>query len=101
LLDRNVLDAAADALTFGTRRPTDEEVSARYLGKYRTRADLARALYAMGNAHLDLDTWPLSHIDWEQAADDLFEDGGSRSLLNVGAHWFDALAAPPVVAAAG
>lgn len=101
MLDVSVRDAAAQALTIGTRRPSDEEVEARYLGEYQTAADLARALFLMDNAHISLGSWPYSHIDWTAAANELFADGGDKSLLNIGGHWFDALAAPPIVVAAG
>ena len=99
LIDQRIFNAAADKLTVGTRRPSDDEVRARYLGEYATLPDLAQALFSIDNAHIDLDTWPYSHIDWAKAAAEIFGNGGDKSLLNIGGHWFDALAQPPVLAA--
>lgn len=97
MLDDTILDQARQKLTLGPSVPDDEELNARYLGQYDSHAQVARALFIMTNPHIDLAVWPFTHIDWTQAAETLFLGDGGRDLLEVGGHWFDALAAPPVV----
>lgn len=98
MLDDGILNQARQKLTLGELVPDDAELGARYLGQYDTRAQLARGLFLIDAPHIDLGVWPYCHIDWESAAEALFLGGGSNSLLEVNGHWFDALAAPPVIA---
>ena len=98
MLDRSIMDAAADKLSIGPARPSDTELEARYLGEYSTRADLVRGLFSMSSPHIDTDVWPYNHIDWDAAADEALAGDSERALVSVGDHWFDGLAAPLVVA---
>lgn len=97
MLDDSILDRARQKLTLGPLVPDDAELNARYLGQYDSRAQLARALFLMDSPHIDLSSWPHCHIDWDSAAEALFLDGGVGHLLEIEHHWFDALAAPPVL----
>ena len=96
--DSTIAGKAREKLTLGPLVPSDDELAARYLGYYESPAALARALYAMDAPHIDLAAWPHAHIDWALAAAALFAGDGGRHLLQVDGHWFDALAAPPVLA---
>lgn len=97
MLDDTILDQARAKLTLGPSVPDDDELTARYLGEYDSLAQVARGLFMMTNPHVDLAVWPFIHIDWEQAAETLFLGDGAKGLVEVDGHWFDALAAPPVI----
>ena len=97
-MSRQTLEHARQALTLGPRIPDDTEMTARYLGAFSGREELARGLFQMDAPHIDLDQWPYSHIDWSAAAAELFIGDGARNLLEVNGHWFDALAQAPVLA---
>lgn len=98
MLSDATLTTAREKLTLGQRVPDDSELMARYLGQYDSMAELAKAMFLMDSPHVSLGTWPYSHIDWPVAAEELFRDGGQINLLEVDGHWFDALAAAPIVA---
>lgn len=99
MLDDKILDQAREKLTLGPLVPDDHELTARYLGEYSSRGQLARGLFLIDAPHIDLGVWPYCHIDWETAATALFLGDGAHHLLEIDGHWFDALAAPPVHAA--
>jgi len=98
LLDDDILNRARRELTLGPLIPDDDELNARYLGHYNSRAELAKALFEIDSPHVDLASWPHCHLSWESAAQALFLGGAANNLLEIDGHWFDALATPPVVA---
>lgn len=98
MLDDDIRDKARQKLTVGPRIPDDAELDARYLGRYDSHAQLVRMLFTMDAPHIDLGVWPYCHIDWDRAASALALDG-PVNLLEIDGHWFDALAAAPVLPA--
>lgn len=97
MLSDTTLEEARAKLTLGPVVPDDQELMARYLGQHDGFPALAKSLFQMDAPHVDTSAWPYAHIDWTEAAEVLFRDGQKRHFLEVDGHWFDALAAKPVV----
>jgi hypothetical protein len=98
VLDEEVRQEARARLTIGPRVPDDIELDARYLGYAATNDALAKLLFEVNNPFIDTRMWPYTHIDWTLASAELLDEKGRQSLLQIRGHWFDALAATPVVA---
>lgn len=98
LLDERTREEARTALSIGPRIPDDTELSARYLGYAESEEDLAQLMFKMDSPHIDTRQWPFAFIDWPAAASHLLGGDGTRALLEIRGHWFDALASTPTVA---
>lgn len=94
MLDDITIEKAREKLTIGPRVPDDGELMDRYLGKFDSLSDLARALFRMDSPHIPLDGWPYRHIDWGAATEAVMGGNGIRNFVEVDGHWFDALAKP-------